>query len=314
MSAKGGLGRGLDHLFSGNQEVIKEASTSDIKNISIAQLKAGIHQPRKKFTEDSLEELSTSIKNQGIIQPLLVRAISGKTGVDAQYEIIAGERRFRAAKLVQITEIPVIIRDYTDAEAMTIALIENLQREDLNAIEEAEAYYSLKEVHKLSQEDLAEKLGKSRPSVANALRLLSLPSYIKESIISDAISASHGRCLLAINDEKEQKILFDAAISQTLNVREMEKAAEEWKLNASLPNYIYGNETAKNTVDTAKKAGKNETIMSELIQNINAKLKDKFYKKASIQGNEKKGTIKINYKSPEELQYILDALSIEENI
>ena len=275
MSVKGGLGRGLDHLFSGNQDTVEEISNSDIKNISATQLRAGIHQPRKTFSPEALEELSTSIKNQGIIQPLIVRSVNDRTNSEIKYEIIAGERRFRAAKLAQITEIPVIIRDYTDAEAMTIALIENLQREDLNAIEEAEAYYSLKEVHKLSQEDLAEKLGKSRSGVANALRLLSLPSYIKESITNDAISASHGRCLLAINDEKEQRILFDAAISKDLSVREMEKAAENWKSSACLPDYIYANST---NIELAKKTGKtekNEKTVNSLIQNIDTQMKEK---------------------------------------
>jgi len=305
MSAKGGLGRGLDHLFSGNQESTEEVKNSDVQTISITQLKAGVHQPRKKFSQDALDELAISIKNQGIIQPLLVRIIKQGIGAEKQYEIIAGERRFRAAKLAKITDIPVIIRDYTDAEAMTIALIENLQREDLNAIEEAEAYYSLKEVHHLSQEDLAEKLGKSRSSVANALRLLSLPSYIRESIANDDISSSHGRCLLVINDEDEQKALFDAAIAKELSVREMEKAIDSWKSIGKLPSYISENNPQ------AKKSEKSIAEVSSFIQNIETKLKDKFYKKASIRGDEQKGIIKINYKSAEELQSILDILSID---
>ena len=197
---------------------------------------------------------------------------------------------------------------------MTIALIENLQREDLNAIEEAEAYFSLKEVHKLSQEDLAEKLGKSRSGVANALRLLSLPSYIKESITNNAISASHGRCLLAINDEKEQRILFDAVLIKDLSVREMEKAAEHWKSNTSLPSYIYASSTNAEVAQKAKKIEKDEKSVNSLIQSIDTQLKDKFYKKASIQGDERKGTVKISYKNTEELQYILDALGIEQSL
>ena len=304
MNTKGGLGRGLDHLFNATKEPkIEEVKQSDIKTLLIDQLKAGIHQPRKSFSNDTLEELSTSIKNQGVIQPLLVRLVTS-AGANNQYEIIAGERRFRAAKLANLTEIPVIIRDYSDAEAMTIALIENLQREDLNVIEEAEAYFSLKEVHKLSQEDLAEKLGKSRSGVANALRLLSLPLYIRESIIKSEISASHGRCLLSINDENEQNILFQAIISKEINVRELEKIIELWKSNGSLPNYIYAD-------DTQKKLEKTEVYKSLAIKNIESQLKDKFYKKASIRGDENKGSIKINYKNPEELKYILDILSIE---
>lgn len=306
MNTKGGLGRGLDHLFSGNQALIEETVSSKIKIVSITQLKAGIYQPRKSFSEDSLIELSTSIKNQGIIQPLLVRKVDNADG--QLYEIIAGERRFRAAKLAQITEIPVIVNNYSDAEAMTIALIENLQREDLNAIEEAEAFFKLKEMLNLSQEELAEKLGKSRSGIANALRLLSLPSYVTEYIINDKISASHGRCLLAINDENEQRILFDAIILKELNVREVEKAIEVWKLSGKLPSYIYGNS------EIVKKLVTNEKYINPVIQAIEAKLKDKFYKKANIRGDERKGSIKIDYKSTEELQYIIDTLSIEYKI
>lgn len=317
-----GLGRGLDALFISSLK--KENDKEDKENqeeiilISIETLKAGIHQPRKLFTEESLEELASSIKNQGIIQPLLVRKITNETPY--QYEIIAGERRYRAAQKAALKEIPVIVRDYTDAETMTIALIENLQREDLNAIEEAEAYFKLKEVHKLSQEELAQKLGKSRSGVANALRLLSLPEHIKESIINNEIKSSHGRSLLAISDEKAQEILFQAIKTKDLNSREIEKAVEYWKDNNTFPVFLLEetntiSELEENTLNkntsTIDRKSLIKTDLSEFLHTIDQKLKDKFYKKAHIRGDERKGSIKISYKTPEELQYILDTLNIE---
>lgn len=308
----GGLGRGLDELFD-PKHFNEELEQDLIKIVHINTLKAGIHQPRKSFTKETLNELANSIKNQGIIQPLIVRKLTEKnSGDEFLYEIIAGERRFRAAQIAKVNDIPIILRDYSDNETMTIALIENLQREDLNVIEEAEAYNKLKEVHKISQEELAEKLGKSRPAVANALRLLTLPEYIKNSIINNFIKASHGRCLLGISNQEAQKTLFEAIIEQKLNTREIEKAVEEWKEKGIFPNYIIQN---KNTIlHENEKIEKIKLQRSELIESIDQKLKDKFYKKALIRGDERKGNIKINYKNFEELQYILDTLNIEYKI
>lgn len=177
MKKNNGLGRGLDHLFNRDDNLIHEDNDQEVKMIAISKIKPNIHQPRRQFDEESLHELATSIKNQGIVQPLIVRRLENTDN----YEIVAGERRYRAGKIIGLNELPVIVRDYTDIEAMTIALIENLQREDLNSIDEAEALNELKTVHKLSQEELAEKIGKSRSNVANTLRLLALPEKIKKT-------------------------------------------------------------------------------------------------------------------------------------
>lgn len=299
----GGLGRGLDHLFN-TSETNETTNNSDIILVHVMDIKANQHQPRKKFKEETLQELATSIKNQGIVQPLIVRNYEGPEHV--KYEIVAGERRFRAAKLAGINEVPVIVRDYTDAESMTIALIENLQREDLNAIDEAEALNQLKIVHNLSQEELAEKVGKSRSNVANILRLLTLPENIKRMIVNDEIKAGHGRALLCITNPHDQQFLCSSIIEHSLSVREVEKALDYWKEHGTFPT-----ELMHNYIAPAKKEKKENAEPCQVIKDIDLKLKDIFHKKAQIKGTEDKGSIKINYKNKDELLYILSVLSIE---
>lgn len=301
MKKNNGLGRGLDHLFN------RDESTSDngneVKLIAIEKIKPNIHQPRKQFDENSLEELAASIKNQGIVQPLIVRACPDDTG----YEIVAGERRYRASKKLGLENLPVIIREYSDIEAMTIALIENLQREDLNSIDEAEALNQLKTVHKLSQEELAEKIGKSRSNVANTLRLLALPEKIKALIANDSIKAGHGRALLGITDKKAQETLCRAIMERDLTVRDVENALEYWKQHGGLPKEYVQDMPKQNK--QGKKSG--QSCLSKNLQDIDIKLKDIFHKKASIKGTEEKGSIKINYKNKDELLYILSVFSID---
>ncbi len=199
-----GLGRGLKAYFP---ESTADASAVSMAKLAVTQIIPGEAQPRKTFDDATLQELALSIKNNGVVQPLIVR----KTAVPQQYEIIAGERRWRAAKLAGITELPVIIADYSDNEAMTIALTENLQREDLNAIEEAEALARLRDAYSITQEELAEKLGKNRSSVANALRLLQLPEGMRAAIAQGVLSAGHGRALLSVQDDSLRLELFNAA-------------------------------------------------------------------------------------------------------
>lgn len=304
MKKNNGLGRGLDHLFNRDDNLITAENHNEVKLIAINRIKPNIHQPRKQFDEESLQELAASIKNQGIVQPLIVRKLPDDT-----YEIVAGERRYRAAKMTGLTELPVIVREYSDIEAMTIALIENLQREDLNSIDEAEALNQLKTVHKLSQEELAEKIGKSRSNVANTLRLLALPEKIKKLIASDAIKAGHGRALLGITDKKVQEELCDCIIAKDLSVRDVENALEYWKNNGTLPK-----EYCKQTENQQKQHNTNpkeKNILSKNLQEIDVKLKDIFHKKASIKGTEERGNIKIHYKNKDELLYILSVFSID---
>lgn len=306
MKKNNGLGRGLDHLFSRDENIVtEEEKQHGTETVSINKIKPNLHQPRKNFHEESLAELAASIKNQGIVQPLIVRKTDDIQG--KEYEIVAGERRFRAAKMAGLTEVPVIVREYTDAEAMTIALIENLQREDLNAIDEAEALNQLKIVHNLSQEELAEKIGKSRSNVANTLRLLALPENIKRMISNDQIKAGHGRALLCITNPEDQQYLCSSILEHQLTVRDVENALDYWKEHGTLPQEL------AHTYQHApqSKIKKEKPVLSEKIQSIDLKLKDLFHKKAAIKGTENKGSIKINYKNKDELLYILSVFSID---
>lgn len=304
MKKNNGLGRGLDNLFNRDDPLITADNTNEIKTIAISKIKPNIHQPRRQFDEKSLQELAASIKNQGVVQPLIVRRLD-----QDKYEIVAGERRYRAGKMAGLNELPVIIREYTDIEAMTIALIENLQREDLNSIDEAEALNELKTVHKLSQEELAEKIGKSRSNVANTLRLLSLPEAIKKLIAADTITAGHGRALLGITDKKTQEKLCECIIEKNLTVRDVENAAEYWKNNGILPREL--TEETKVSQKQSQTSTKEKNILSKSLQDIDLKLKDIFHKKASIKGTEERGNIKIHYKNKDELLYILSVFSID---
>lgn len=306
MKKNSGLGRGLDHLFSRDENIVSEEEKSGaVETVSIEKIQANQHQPRKTFNTESLQELAQSIKNQGVVQPLIVRKISGLNG--KEYEIVAGERRYRSALMAGLAELPVIVRDYSDTEAMTIALIENLQREDLNAIDEAEALNQLKIVHNLSQEELAEKIGKSRSNIANTLRLLALPENIKRMIANDQIKAGHGRALLCITNLEDQQFLCSSILEQGLTVRDVENALDYWKENGTLPQELVPSyhEAPKNKILKEKPA------LNEKIKSIDAKLKDLFHKKAAIKGTEDKGSIKINYKNKDELLYILSVFSID---
>lgn len=194
----------------------------EIRNISINSIKPNPYQPRKVFSQKALEELSKSIKAFGIIQPISVRQISGES-----YELVAGERRLRASELAELKEIPAMVINYRDKESAMIALVENLQREDLNFIEEAEGYNSLIEDHKFSQVELAEKLGKSQSTIANKLRLLKLPDDIKKTLIEENLTERHGRALLKLPDDDLRRIALDKTVSNNLNVNSTEALVED---------------------------------------------------------------------------------------
>ena len=223
------LGRGLEELFSDEQisydsleeKIIDESTKDEIVEISLDELRPNPYQPRKVFDEDKLQELSDSIKEHGVIQPIIVKKSSIKG-----YEIIAGERRVKAAKMAGLVTIPAIIRDFTDQQMMEIALLENLQRENLNSIEEAMAYKSLIDSLNLTQEELANRLGKSRSHITNMLGLLSLPEEVKDLIVDGKISQSHARVLSKIEDKEQVKSLANRIVNEDLNVRDIEELSK----------------------------------------------------------------------------------------
>lgn len=217
---KGGLGRGLDALFADNS-IEEIASTSAVK-LKIMDIEPNRDQPRKIFDEDALAELADSIAKHGVIQPLLVRPMP-----DGSYQLVAGERRWRASRMAGLTEVPVVIKELSDDEAMALALIENLQREDLNAIEEAQGIKALMDTLSLTQDEAAERVGKSRPSVANALRLLKLPDSVIALVSDGKLSPGHARALLGFKDEQDIIETADLIIEKGLTVRDVEKLVKK---------------------------------------------------------------------------------------
>lgn len=216
---KGGLGRGLDALFADNS--VEENSSASAVKLSLNEIEPNKDQPRKTFDEKALSELADSIAQHGVIQPLLVRPMP-----DGSYQLVAGERRWRAARRAGLAEVPVVIREMSDSEMMELALIENLQREDLNPIEEAEGLQQLIHTYGLTQETAAARVGRSRPAIANALRLLSLPTPILELTRDGKISAGHARALLSLNDEEKMVEIADQILKKEISVREVERLAK----------------------------------------------------------------------------------------
>ncbi len=214
----GGLGKGLNTIFIENDSEDNDSSVT----LRISEIEPNRSQPRKEFDEKALAELAESISQHGLLQPLLVRPLPL-----GGYQIVAGERRYRACRMAGLTEVPVIIRELTDTETMEIALIENLQREDLTPLEEALGYKGLMDEHGFSQDDVAKSVGKSRPAVANALRLLKLPDSIAEYLKNGSISAGHARALLALETEEQMKTVADEIVSRDLSVRQVEKLCKD---------------------------------------------------------------------------------------
>jgi ParB family transcriptional regulator, chromosome partitioning protein len=216
---KKGLGRGLDALLGGSTPTLDSASTQ--KTLAVVSLQAGKYQPRQGMDKDSLEELANSIRSQGIMQPLLVRPISAKAGGPA-FEIIAGERRFRAAQMAGLKEVPVIVREVDDQAALAMALIENLQREDLSALEEAQGIDRLIREFGLTHEQAAQAVGRSRSATSNLLRLLQLPAAVQEMLRAQSIDAGHARALLSL-PPAQQRALAERIVQDQLSVRDTER-------------------------------------------------------------------------------------------
>lgn len=304
--AKKGLGRGLNALLrtdetsdrSGALIEPETPSKSDTEQspdtdkpvsvININLIEPNRKQPRKKFDSEKLEALSNSIREHGLIQPIIV--IPGEHG---RYTIIAGERRWRASKKAGLSEIPAIVRDYTDIEAAQIALIENLQREDLNPIEEAAGYRALINEYSLTQEEISKKLGKSRSAIANSLRLLSLGDTISDLLINGKLSTGHARALLGLEDESQRNAAAEIVINEGLNVRQTEQLVKK---------------LAKNKPKKEKPPANEELIVQ--LNNIADSLCNHFGTKVNISQGDKKGKIEIEYYGNEDLDRILDLLNI----
>ena len=306
MSSNKGLGRGLDALFGGSapkQEAPAQAGAINL--VPVSALRPNPNQPRRHFDDTALRELAESIKSQGIIQPLLVRPHGGEN----TFQIVAGERRWRAAQLAGLKEVPVFVRELTDKEVMAAALIENLQREDLNPIEEAEALQALRDALELTQEELATRLGKSRPAIANALRLLQLSASARADIQAGLLSAGHARCLLGIDNVMASDALRQRIISHKLTVREAEEAAAYWRGHNALPWETHDTEQQPRAKTPRKKSPQFKTLQVNLSQSLGCK--------TQVSGDENSGRIALAYASRQELDLLLAklgvALPVEQN-
>ena len=267
---KKGLGRGLSSLLKEEDFITDE----NLLTVDLDKLKAREDQPRKNFDDDSLEELANSIKADGVIQPIVVRKVVDK------YEIIAGERRFRASKLAGLEKVPIVVKNVSDRKARELALVENIQREDLNPIEEAISLKTLMEEYKLTQQELSDIVGKSRSYIANNLRLLNLSDYIKEYLIRGELSPSQGRTLLSLETEEERKKYLDKLLVKEVNIRDVEKKAKQSK-------------------------NKTEDIF---IKDICERLTEVLDAKVKIHEKKKGGQIEISYLNEADLQRIIDSL------
>lgn len=295
--AQRGLGKGLDSLIpasvTGNSNEKKEQMQAETV-VKIAKVEPNRDQPRRNFDEDALQELADSIKQFGMLQPILVQNRKD------YYEIIAGERRWRAAKIAGLKEIPVIIRNYTNQEIVEISLIENIQREDLNPIEEALAYKRLLEEFKLKQDEVAERVSKSRTAVTNSLRLLKLCDGVQQMIIDDMLSTGHARALIPIEDQEMQLQLAQRIFDEKLSVREVEKLVKS---------------LLKPDHEKPKKETPPQNIQY-IYQDIENKLKEKFSRKVEIisKGKNGSGKIEIEFYSNDDLDRLIETLSRIERV
>jgi len=288
--AKYGLGKGLDALLSGTAaDETRPAGGGEVR-LPLEKLKANPNQPRKQFDEESLRELADSIREHGIIQPVIV-----EENGDGTYLIVAGERRSRAARLAGLREIPAIIRNYSDERRLEVALIENVQRADLNPVEEAAAYRRLMELTGLSQEDVAARVGKNRSTVANALRILKLPEDMLGSLEAGQMTSGHARAILSVINPADQRVLFGRIVADAISVRETEKMAGELNSGSRAG-------TAK-----PKEAPAHEKA-PELLA-IEQRFIDALGTKVAISGNLKRGTIRIDYFSMDDLDRLYSILS-----
>lgn len=283
---KKGLGRGLEALFEDNNLTDETADNGGrVLMTRITEIEPDKEQPRKQFNDEKLGELASSIKTLGVIQPIIVRQLE-----NGRYSIIAGERRWRAARLAGVSEIPVLVRDFDDREAKEAALIENLQREDLNPVEEANGYKALMDRHELTQEEISSVVGKSRPAVANALRLLNLPVSVLEMLKNGEFSAGHARALLALGSDLAEKTAKRIK-KEDLTVRDIEKIA-------------------KNKIKPVK--GRQLSLTTE-IKDLEKRLTESLGRKVRISRGQNKGKIEIDFYGDDDLTVLADILITIEN-
>jgi ParB family chromosome partitioning protein len=277
-------------VAAGTAATTPEPAPNGIRYLGIDVIERSRFQPRNDFDPEQLRELANSIKQRGVVQPLLVRPLNG-TG---RFELIAGERRWRAAREAGLTMIPAIVRDASDQEALEIALIENLQREDLNPIEEARAYEQLTTQFKLTQEQVAEKVGRSRAAVANAMRLLALPAEVQSWIADNRLSVGHAKAILGLSIAEEQRLVAERVLKRNLTVRETEKLVEQLKGDAKV---------------RARRIG--STVKSAQILALEEKLQQKLGTHVAVFHGKKKGRIEIEYYGNDDLTRLLGILGIE---
>ena len=306
MSQNKGLGRGLNALFP-DAPLTANANHTGNENprtLPLSEIITSSQQPRKHFDEQALEELADSIRCQGILQPLLVRPHNNA------YQLVAGERRWRAAKLAGLSKVPVIIRDMNDKDVMVAALTENLQREDLNPVEEARALAKLQETLELTQEALAARLGKSRPAIANALRLLRLSAAAQDDVEQGRMSAGHARCLLSLEteDSAAAEALRAHILSDGLTVRQTEDAAAHWRERHCFPWGEQSPAEAQADEGNTPKQHMSKRGKDPLLADLQAYLCKQLPCKARFSGNRENGRLTLTYSSPEELRNLLERL------
>ncbi len=277
MVKKTGLGKGMGALLT-----VVEDERSSYFLCPIEEIKPNKEQPRKTFSTEKLEELAASIREKGIIQPLVVRKKSG------HYELVAGERRWRAAQKAGLREVPVVIQDISDDTALEMALIENIQREDLNAVEEAEAYHALQEKFGISQEELAKRVGKDRSTVANSLRLLKLPAEIKRDIVEERLAMGHARALLALDEPDHMKRAREEIIKEHLTVRAAETLVKRLKANRPM-----------------KQSKPADPHLTDLVE----RLKRHFRARVAIRQSGRGGKVEITFSNADDLSRILDIIN-----
>lgn len=301
MAKISGLGRGLNALLDESEQETRDNAPEAVRAgselfVDPSLLKPNPHQPRREFDEEALKELADSIREHGIIQPIIAEEAG-----DGTYFIIAGERRTRAARLAGLLTVPVILKKFSEERKLEVALIENIQRENLNPIEEAEAYHQLMTMGNLSQEETAARVGKNRSTVANALRLLKLPEDIRSSLSTGQISPGHARAILSIMNPADQRILFGRIVGNGLSVREAERMAAE--LNG-------GSRAGKEGAAAAgKKKSDDESVRSIEVRTIEQRFIDALGTKVTVKGSLERGTIEVAYFSRDDLDRLYELIN-----
>ena len=285
MKKRGGLGKGLDAIFAENDTEKQNASIA----LPLREIEPNRGQPRKQFDEGALAELADSIAQHGVLQPLLVRPL-----MSGGYQVVAGERRWRAARMAGLTEVPAVVRELTDQEVMQLALIENLQREDLTSLEEAQGYQTLLETYGLTQEEIAHIVGKSRPAVANALRLLNLPEQVQDLLSQGKLSAGHARTLLSLQSSEDMLQMAELVVKHGISVRELEKMVKKFLSQES--------ETAKETPKKPK---------TRYFEEVELALNTHLGRKVKVEGGKTKGVLQIEFYGEEDLANLVNSLRFE---